>query len=145
MDIGPNGRMVVGYDPSGANIDLWQVMNAPTSDVDHALHGAMSWCEVMSHDVARDTRFSCDPFGWTAEVMPMPGFDYTTFKHNGEFVAGMMALTPDTEGVKPYWCTYFTVEDVEKTAREAEAFGGTIAIPVTDVAGVGRFCGITSP
>lgn len=145
MDIGPNGRMVVGHDPSGANIDLWEVKSAPTSDVDHSLHGAMSWFECISDDVKRDTRFYQDLFGWTSEVMEMPGFLYTTFKLDGAFVAGMMQRSPEWGDIKPFWCTYFTVDDVEKAAREAVRLGGTLSIPVSEAQGVGRFCGITSP
>ena len=34
----------------------------------------------MTTDVDRATKFYSELFGWTPEAMPMPGFDYTTFK-----------------------------------------------------------------
>lgn len=86
---------------------------------------------ARSDDVTRDTRFYQDLFGRTSEVMEMPGFMDTTCKRDGAFVAGMMQRSPEWEGVTPCWCTYFTVDDVDKAA--------------TDAPGVGRFCGITSP
>lgn len=145
MDIGPNGRMVVGHDPGGANFDLWQVKNAPTSDVDGAVHGAMSWFELMSSDPGRDERFYCELFGWTADVMPMPNLTYTTFRRGAGYVAGMTRLTPEMGAERPFWCTYFTVDDVEAAARTAVRLGGTLAFPVAEAPGVGRFCGIVSP
>lgn len=145
MDIGTNGRMVVGHDPSGANIDLWEVRSASTSDVDGTVHGAMSWFEQVSDDLVRDTRFYCELFGWSFEIMKMPGFDYVIFKQGDAFVAGMMARTPEMGDVKPFWCTYFTVDDVERAAEQAEALGGTLAMPISEAPGVGRFCGIISP
>jgi len=145
MEVGTNGRMVVGHDPSGANIDLWELRSAPPGDVDGAVHGAMSWFEHVSDDLARDTKFYCDLFGWTFEVMRMPGFDYVTFKQVDTFTAGMMARTPEMGDLKPFWCTYFTVDDVERAAQQAETLGGTLALPISEAPGVGRFCGIISP
>ena len=47
--------------------------------------------------------------------------------------------------MQPHWGTYFTVKDVDETAREAVELGGKICVPPQDIPGVGRFCGITSP
>jgi predicted enzyme related to lactoylglutathione lyase len=37
------------------------------------------------------------------------------------------------------------VKDADETAREAVKLGATLCVPLRDVPGVGRFCGITSP
>ena len=104
-----------------------------------------SWFETLTTDVARATEFYSDLFGWTPEVMPMPGFDYTIFKLGGTFVAGMMPITPEMGGVPPHWGTYFTVDDADEAARAAADSGPRICIPLKDIPGIGRFCGITSP
>lgn len=145
MDIGPNGRMVVCHDPSGANFDLWEPKADKGTDVDGAHHGAFSWFEVLSRDTARDAKFYVDLFGWRQEVSQMPGFEYTTFRQGERFVAGMMALTEEMEGAVPWWGTYFTVTDVESAARAAEKLGGRIFMPAMDVPGTGRMCGVISP
>lgn len=145
MDIGPNGRMVVCHDPGDANFDLWQVKGAPTSDVDGTKHGAMSWFELLSDDPARDVAFYGDLFGWTTETMAMPGFEYTTFKRDGEYVAGLAPIMPEMGDMKPAWGVYFTVDDLDVAARTAVEAGGTLLLEATDAPGVGRFCTILSP
>ena len=45
----------------------------------------------------------------------------------------------------PHRGTYFTVDDVDASAGEAERLGGTVFMPPQAVQGVGRFCGITAP
>ena len=47
--------------------------------------------------------------------------------------------------VPPHWGTYFTVNDADEAVREAVELGATICVPVQDIPGVGRFCGIMSP
>jgi uncharacterized protein len=145
FDIADKGRMAECEDPNGAHFDLWEPMTMPGTDADSTLHGAPSWFESMTTDVGRATKFYAALFGWTPEIMPMPGFDYTTFKLGDEWVGGMMQITPQMGNVPPHWAVYFTVNDADVTAREATELGATLCVPVQDIPNVGRFCGITSP
>jgi predicted enzyme related to lactoylglutathione lyase len=115
------------------------------TDADSSLHGAPSWFEAMTTDVERATSFYSGLFGWTPEVMPMPGSTYTVFKNRGTEVAGMMKITPEMAGLRPHWTTYFTVKDADEAAREAVALGARLHVALHDIPGIGRFCGITSP
>ena len=45
----------------------------------------------------------------------------------------------------PHWGTYVTVEDVDATARKAEALGAKTLVPPTDIPKVGRFCMLQDP
>ena len=67
----------------------------------------------MTTDVDRASKFYAALFGWTPEAMPMPGFDYTTFKLGDAYVAGMMPITPEMGTMRPHWGTYFTVNDAD--------------------------------
>ena len=145
FDVMDQGRMAVCFDPNGARFDVWEPKTMHGTDVDSTLHGAPSWFETMTTDVDRATTFYSGLFGWIPEVMPMPEFQYTTFKNGADHVAGMMQITPEMGELPPHWGTYFTVTDVDATAREAGALGARLCIPVQDVPGIGRFCGITSP
>jgi predicted enzyme related to lactoylglutathione lyase len=145
FDVMDQGRMVACTDPNGAGFDVWEPKKGPGTDADSSQHGAPSWFETMTTDVDRATTFYSKLFGWTPEVMPMPGFKYTTFKHGTEYVAGMMQITPEMGKLRPHWATYFTVKDTDETAREAVKLGAKLCVPVQDIPGVGRFCGITSP
>lgn len=145
FDIMMQGRMAVCHDPSGANVDLWEPKSSKGMDADGAHHGAPSWFETLTKDVAGDTKFYTALFGWTAQVMPMPGADYTVFSLDGEPVAGAMAVTPQMGDCPPRWNVYFTVKDADATAKLAAELGATLCVPAQDIPNVGRFCGIVSP
>jgi len=54
-------------------------------------------------------------------------------------------MKPCTAGsAKPHWATYFTVRDVDASAREATRLGAEIVSPLTE-SGASRSCGIASP
>jgi hypothetical protein len=145
FDIMEQGRMAECFDPNGAQFDLWEPKRSHGADADSSLHGSPSWHETMTTDVARASAFYTSLFGWKAEVMPMEGFEYTSFKLGEEFVAGMMAITPEMGPIPPHWAVYFTVDDVDRTVREALALGAASCVPAQDIPGVGRFSGLTSP
>ncbi|MEO8194911.1 MAG: VOC family protein [Gemmatimonadales bacterium] len=145
FDIMENGRMGECEDPTGAKFDLWQPKKQAAATADTTRHGATSWFEELTTDVGRATKFYAELFGWTPEVMHMPGMDYTTFKLGDTMIAGMMPVTADMGKVPPHWGTYFTVDDPDEAARKVEELGGTVFVPPTDIPDVGRFCGIQSP
>ncbi len=143
FDIMDQGRMAVCFDPNGAAFDIWEPKKGQGMDADGMLHGAPSWFESMTTDVARAAPFYQALFGWTPEAMEMPGFVYTTFKLGATYVAGMMAITPDMGAIPPHWGTYFTVDDADAAAARATELGAVVCMPPQDVPNVGRFCGIT--
>lgn len=145
FDIGEAGRMAEIKDPSGAQIDIWQPKENDGTDADKSKHGAPSWYENYATDATKASKFYCDLFGWTAEVMPMPGMEYTILSYEGVQIAGMMGASPQTEGMPQIWATYFTVDDIDKTASLATELGGTLFVPPMDIPNVGRFAGIVSP
>jgi predicted enzyme related to lactoylglutathione lyase len=145
FDIMNSGRMAVCSDSNGAQFDVWEPKKMLGTAVDSAQHGAPSWFETVTTDVDRATAFYTGLFGWESELMPMSDSTYTDFTLDGEAVAGMMAITPEMGGVSPRWGTYFTVDDVDAAAQTAAALGATLRVPVQEIPGVGRFCGITSP
>jgi uncharacterized protein len=75
----------------------------------------------------------------------MPGGTCTIFKHEGAYIAGMLQIRPQMGNIPPHWATYFTVNDADATAQLAVKLGGKICVPAHDIAGGGRFYGITSP
>jgi len=141
FDIGDQGRMAVCFDPNGAEFDVWEPKRMLGTDVDSTHHGAPSWFETLTTDVDRATKFYSDLFGWT----PVPDPKYTTFTLGNEPVAGLMQITPEMGKLQPHWGTYFTVKDADESAREAVKLGTQLCVPLRDIPGLGRFCGITSP
>ena len=108
-------------------------------------HGAFSWCELMTTDVAAAKAFYTELFGWETEDMAMPDMTYTVVKAGGAAVGGIMVKPPQAQGIPPVWGCYVTVDDVDATARTAEQLGGKLLVPPQDIPNVGRFCVIQDP
>lgn len=144
-DIGPNGRMAVGHDPTGAPIDLWQPLGKPGMEVDGTTPGAPGWFETETTDTARAAAFYEQVFGWTPVPMPMNGRAYTVFKLGDTYVGGMATLGEGAAAKAPHWATYFTVRDADAAVAEAIKRGAALRRPVHDVPGVGRSASLTSP
>lgn len=114
-------------------------------DTKYIHHGAFSWCELLTSDVAGAQRFYSKLFGWTLEPAPMPGVDYTLVKYGGERMGGIMAIPPAAAGMPPAWSVYVTVDDVDATAKLAAEMGGRVCVGPQDIPHVGRFCVLQDP
>lgn len=106
-------------------------------------HGAFSWLELSTPDLAGSRAFYGRLFGWKTE--PWSGAeDYALIKVGSREVGGMTPLRPGQR--KPAgWGAYVTVTDVDATAAKAEELGGKVLVPPTDISRVGRFCVIQDP
>lgn len=116
-------------------------------DTKCSLHGAFSWCELLTTDTENAKHFYGKLFNWTLEPAPtaLPGVDYALVKCAGQHQGGMMAIPPAAEGVPPHWGVYITVDDVDATANLAVEMGGRICMPPQDIPQVGRFCVLQDP
>ncbi len=108
-------------------------------------HGAISWSELMTTDIAAAKTFYGKLFGWELEQAPMEGMEYTIAKVGGKQVAGMMAIPEQAQGAPPAWGLYVTVDDVDATAEKATQLGAQLLVPPKDIPEVGRFCVIQDP
>jgi predicted enzyme related to lactoylglutathione lyase len=107
--------------------------------------GGFSWCELMTNDVPAAIEFYSKLFGWTTEEYTGAGMPYTIVKVADKGIGGIMKTPPEAQGMPPAWGIYVSVEDVDATAKKAEALGGKILYPPTDIPTVGRFCVIQDP
>lgn len=108
-------------------------------------HGAFSWCELMTSDVAAAKDFYGKLFGWQMEEMAMEGVTYTVLHAGGAPVGGIMATPKHAAGMSSTWGAYVTVADVDATARQAAELGAKICMGPRDIPNVGRFCLIQDP
>jgi predicted enzyme related to lactoylglutathione lyase len=108
-------------------------------------HGAFSWSELRTTDVAAARDFYSRLFGWGMREMAMPDGTYTTCQVGEVSVAGMTALPPQAPDGQPHWACYVTVADVEATQRKAVELGGKVLTPAFDVPNVGRMAVIQDP
>ncbi len=149
-ELGPAGnpfaRMADCTDPTGAHFDLWQPVRNPGMLVSDREHGAPGWFETMTSDAPRATAFYEALFGWTSRTAPAGRTPaYTTFFEGEAPVAGLIPITPQMGAIPPHWAVYFTVHDVDVSAALAASLGATVHLPLMDIDGVGRMCGIISP
>jgi predicted enzyme related to lactoylglutathione lyase len=108
-------------------------------------HGAFSWNELMTTDVAASKTFYAEMFGWEMRDSPMPEGTYTMLTAGGRDVGGMMALPADAKGAPPAWGSYVTVDDVDQRVKRAEQLGGKVILAPQDIPNVGRFAVISDP
>ena len=106
-------------------------------------HGAFSWVELLTDDVAAAKRFYSELLGWTLE--DLPDMNYTLIKTGAAQIGGMMKMPQQAKGAPPHWGCYVTVDDVDATARRAEDMGAKLLVPPTDIPKVGRFCVLQDP
>jgi uncharacterized protein len=108
-------------------------------------HGAISWSELLTSDVAGAKKFYSELFGWTFEDMPMDQMTYSIVKANKDEVGGIMPIPPDAPPMPPAWGLYITVDNVDAVAEQAIGMGAKVAMAPKEIPGVGRFCVLQDP
>lgn len=108
-------------------------------------HGAFSWNELMTTDVAGAKRFYSEMFGWEMQDEKTPDMIYTMLKTGDKEVGGMMAIPTEAKGAPPSWGAYVTVNDVDQQIIQVEKLGGQIILQPKDIPNVGRFAVISDP
>jgi uncharacterized protein len=106
------------------------------------LVGKFVWHENYSGDPDSTREFYKQLLGWETEVWKPGEADYAMIKV-GEQAHGGIVKAP--EGGSPGWLGSVLVEDVDETARKAEAAGGGIVAAPMDMPEVGRFAVISDP
>ncbi len=107
-------------------------------------HGAFSWNELMTTDVAGAKIFYGELLGWDMEDMQL-NMSYTVGKAGDVQTSGIMAIPPELDGMAPQWGGYVTVDNIDASALRAQELGGKLLVPPTDIPKIGRFCVIQDP
>lgn len=108
-------------------------------------HGAFSWNELLTTDVAAAKAFYGELFGWEMRDEPMPEGFYTMLKAGDREVGGMMPIPENVKDAPPAWGAYVTVNDVDQQVKHAEKLGGRTIMPPRDIPDVGRYAVISDP
>ena len=114
-------------------------------DTAFATHGAFSWSELITTDVAGARKFYGELLGWQFKDMPMGDATYTVIGAGGKDVGGIMHTPANAGDMPPTWGSYVTVDDVDARSGVAKKLGGKVIVPPTDIPGVGRFAVIQDP
>jgi predicted enzyme related to lactoylglutathione lyase len=108
-------------------------------------HGAFSWNELMTNDVAGAKKFYGELFGWNMRDENTCDITYTLLQIGDREIGGMMAIPTEVHGAPPAWGAYVTVDDVDRQVARAEQLGGKTILPPKDIPDLGRFAVISDP
>jgi predicted enzyme related to lactoylglutathione lyase len=150
MDVMDQGRTAILADHAGVPFGIWQPARLKGVDL-VSDPGSLCWAELYTADIARAAAFYHSVFGWETSAMPFPGGVYTGLNPAGTdedaMFGGLVPLADDpTEaGSGPYWLPYFEVDDTDTAVGTAQARGGKVRMPATDIEAVGRIAKLEDP
>jgi predicted enzyme related to lactoylglutathione lyase len=134
LDAGVEGRLAAVTDPAGIAFGLWQAAERPGAQLVKE-PGSWAMSAVHTPDVDAAQAFYGAVLGWRLE--PMPGAPFALWRLPGhvggepgqpiprDVVAVAAPIDPGSD-VPPHWAVNFRVEDVDATAEQAVALGGSL-------------------
>lgn len=126
MDVMGEGHMAVLMAPDGAAVGLWQPGRHTGADAVNQ-PGTYTWVELATGDLAAAKTFYTELFGWSWTKMDGAGdMDYWLAELDGRPFAGAYPKMESMAGMPSMWLTYFGTADIEATAKEIVAAGGTV-------------------
>jgi uncharacterized protein len=150
FDVFTAGRMAQFTDPTGAMFAVWQPGEVKGLDA-VTEPGTLAWTELHTSGVPEAKSFYQAVFGWAMQDMAMGSTTYTVIQPaaggDQSSQGGIMALTPEMSaaGMTDRWTLYFEVADCDAAVAAAARKGGSVAVPATDIPGVGRFAALIDP
>ncbi|MDH5217550.1 MAG: VOC family protein [Gammaproteobacteria bacterium] len=108
-------------------------------------HGAFSWNELATPDVASAKSFYSSLLGWKFKDVDNSPMPYMIAETGDTEVAGIMETPKEAVGMPPMWGGYVTVDDVDERTKRAQELGASIYVEPRDIPKVGRFAVIADP
>jgi predicted enzyme related to lactoylglutathione lyase len=105
--------------------------------------GVPCWVDLTVSDVPAAQAFYSAVLGWTFTEGDEEYGGYSIAQVDGAAAAGI-GSTPQP-GVPSAWTLYLSSTDVDATAKEIPARGGTMLLPPGDVGPLGRLCVASDP
>ncbi|MEY2418528.1 MAG: uncharacterized protein QOG90_1208 [Actinomycetota bacterium] len=104
--------------------------------------GTPSYVDIGSPDPDATAAFYSALFGWSVDDLGPDAGGYRMARIDGDDVAG---IGPAQNPGPPFWTTYFTVDDVDLTAKKVEGAGGSVLAAPMDIPGGGRIAVFADP
>ncbi|MEU1280014.1 VOC family protein [Streptomyces sp. NPDC005805] len=129
LDAGDAGRMVIGSDPSGAVLGIWQAAGHRGTAV-HGAHGTPVWNELVTREASAVAKFYQAVLGIETRPAGAPGEDLLTLLVGGRPVGSVRGAGRELSRERgPHWMTWFEVRDTDAAARAVEELGGRVVRP----------------
>jgi predicted enzyme related to lactoylglutathione lyase len=145
MDVMEAGRMAIYSHPDAGMFGTWQagehkgaqLVNEPVS---------LAWNALMTRNQDSANTFLHAVFGLRAQTQDFGAGPYTILMLGDWGVGGVSDMPPGVPDEAPaFWAVSFAVEDADATVARAQELGGSVAMPLTDMAGVGRIASLIDP
>jgi len=110
--------------------------------------GTFCWNELATKDLDAAKKFYTELLGWQFKQSDVPGNGgaaYNEIVAGGRQVGGLYQMGPEYGDAPSRWMGYVAVADVDERAARAEALGGKVCVPPTDIPNIGRFCVVNDP
>jgi hypothetical protein len=148
FDVGPNGRMSVLEDPTGAMFCVWQGTGHPGVRL-VGDPGTVVWADLSTGDQMRAVTFYGALFGWKLVDgknmgMAQPG-DYAHIVNGDQFIGGIQPPAHRPPNTPAHWLLYFDVENCDTTLAKIRSLGGKVYQEPFEMAGVRRFAVAADP
>jgi predicted enzyme related to lactoylglutathione lyase len=150
FDVMNAGRMAVLADPQGASFCVWQAKEHMGAQIVNEA-GALNFNVLNTTDTEAAKQFYGAVFGWT--TLALGSGEFWTLSAYGDYLEeltpGICKMTADMGAAgfedvvaairpidgdsPPHWAVQFMTDDADSTALKAEALGGEILMPPTDV------------
>ncbi|GAA1349586.1 VOC family protein [Falsarthrobacter nasiphocae] len=105
--------------------------------------GSPAWADLTTSDLDGAQRFYGALFGWTFEPTQDDFGGYVNVLSGSDRVAGLMAKDASMQEYPDFWSLYLASDDAAATVSAAEAAGGAVHMPATEVGDLGRMAMIT--
>lgn len=103
--------------------------------------GVPVWIDLSSSDPAAAATFYSTLFGWDSSEPDEQMGGYSQFSYQGRLVAGLgPKMSPD---MPDFWCTYFQTPDIDATAKQIAASGGSVLVEPMEIPGQGKMAIVT--
>jgi predicted enzyme related to lactoylglutathione lyase len=108
--------------------------------------GTVCWRDLTVRNAEAVRGFYETVVGWESQPVDMDGYhDFNMIAPgSGEAVAGICHARGSNAELPAQWLLYFTVEDVDLSARRCTELGGEVLVAPRPMGG-GRFCVIRDP
>lgn len=107
--------------------------------------GEAVWVELSTADPGKAEAFYTSLFGWTVRHEQLGNTTYRMCSLHGRDVAGISDGSALHGGRPRGWITYFAVNDVEQSARQAVTLGGALITPPRYLPAAGTGAAVIDP
>jgi uncharacterized protein len=109
------------------------------------MNGRFVWYDLLTTDSDAAAEFYTTIIGWTAEPASHDPGGYKMWANGQGTVGGVVACADQDGGLSPHWMGHVEVGDLDAAVARAQALGGTLRVPPTDIPTIGRYSIIHDP